>query len=75
MHLTRIIGLGKKQARLYYDAGLDTLSKIAKWDPEKMRQMLIKFVDRTGFDGTAPTPSEATFTVKLARYLPKIVEY
>ena len=75
MHLTRIIGLGKKRARLYYDAGFDTLGKIAKWDPEEMRQMLIKFVDRTDFDGTASTSSEAAFTVKLARYLPKIVEY
>jgi len=75
MHLTRIIGLRKKRARLYYDAGFGTLSKIAKWEPEKMRQMLIKFVDRTDFDGTASTPSEAAFTVKLARYLLNIVEY
>lgn len=74
-NLARIIGLGKKRARLYHNAGLDTLDKIAEWDAEEMRQMLIEFVDSTGFDGSAPTPSEAAFTVHLARYLPRIVEY
>ncbi len=73
--LSRIVGLKRKRARLYYDAGLDTLDKIAKPDPEKMQQMLAKFVERTGFDGAPPTPSEAAFTVKLAKYLPRIVEY
>jgi predicted flap endonuclease-1-like 5' DNA nuclease len=74
-NLARIIGLKKKRARLFYDAGLDTLDKIAEWDSEEMRQMLIEFVDRTGFDGSASTPSEAAFSVRLAKYLPRIVEY
>jgi hypothetical protein len=74
-NLARIIGLKKKRARLFYDAGLDTLDKIAEMDSEEMRQMLIKFVDRTGFDGSASTPSEAAFSVRLAKYLPRIVEY
>ena len=74
-NLARIIGLKKKRARLFYDAGLDTLDKIAEWDSEEMRKMLIKFVDRTGFDGSASTPSEAAFSVRLAKYLPRIVEY
>jgi hypothetical protein len=74
-NLARIIGLKKKRARLFYDAGLDTLDKIAEMDSEKMRQMLIEFIDRTGFDGSASTPSEAAFTVRLAKYLPRIVEH
>ena len=73
--LSRIVGLKRKRARLYYDAGLDTLDKIARWDPEEMRQMFVEFVERTGFDGIPPTPSEAAFAVKLAKYLPRIVEY
>ena len=73
--LSRIVGLKRKRARLYYDAGLDTMDKIAKWDPKEMQQMFVEFVGRTGFDGTAPTASEAAFAVKLARYLPRIVEY
>jgi len=73
--LGRIPGLARKRARLYHDAGLDTMDKIAKWDSEEMRQMFVEFVERTGFDGSPPTPGEAAFYVKLARYLPRIVEY
>ena len=51
------------------------MEKIAKSDPEEMRQMLAGFVDRTGFDGSVPPIFEATFSIKLARYLPRIVEY
>jgi len=73
--LSRIPGLARKRARLYYDAGLETLDKIAELDQEKMRKMLVEFVERTRFDGSPPTPSEAVFTVKLAKYLLRIVEY
>lgn len=73
--MSRIVGLKSKRARLYCDAGLDTMDKIAKWDPKKMQQMLAEFVERTKFDGSPPTLSEAAFTVKLAKYLPRIVEY
>lgn len=37
--------------------------------------MFVEFVERTGFDGTPPTLSEAAFAVKIARYLPRIVGY
>lgn len=73
--MSRIVGLKSKRARLYHDAGLDTLDKIAKSDPEKMQQMFAEFVARTGFDGSPPTASETAFAVKLAKYLPRIVEY
>jgi len=73
--LSRIVGLKRKRSRLYYDAGLDTMDKIVKWDSEEMRRMFVEFVERTGFDGTPPTSSEAAFTVKLAKYLPRVVEY
>ena len=73
--LARIQGVKSIRARLYYDAGVDTVEKMAEWDPEELRAMLIKFVEQTGFDGIAPLPKEATSTVKTARKLPKIVEY
>jgi len=73
--MSRIVGLKSKRARLYYDAGLDTLDRIAKSDPEKMQRMFVEFVERTGFDGSPPTSSEAVFTVKLAKYLPRVVKY
>ena len=73
--MSRIVGLKSKRARLYYDGGLDTLDKIAKSDPEKMEKMFVEFVERTKFDGTPPPLSEAAFAVKLAKYLPRVVEY
>jgi hypothetical protein len=48
---------------------------MAKSDPEKMQQIFTEFVERTKFDGSPPPISEAAFTVKLAKYLPRIVEY
>jgi len=73
--LARIRGVKSTRARLYYDAGVDTVEKMAKWNPEKLRAMLIDFVEKTGFDGIAPLPKEAESTVAEAKKLPKIVEY
>jgi len=73
--LARIAGVKGIRARLYYDAGVDSIEKMAEWDPEALRAMLIEFVERTGFDGIAPLPKEAEFTVEKARKFPKIVEY
>jgi hypothetical protein len=73
--LARIPGLKKVRARLYYEAGLDTLEKITGWDPEEMRQMFNEFIKQTGLDGIASLPKEAASTVATAKHLPKIVEY
>ena len=73
--LTRIFGVKSIRARLYYDAGVDTLDKMAKWDPDKLRTMLIGYVQKTGFNGIAPLPKEAEFTVKEAKKLSRIIEY
>ena len=72
--LARLQGVKGIRARLYYDAGVDTIEKMAKWDPEKLRAMLIDYVERTGFDGIAPLPKEAESSVAEAKKLPKIVE-
>lgn len=73
--LTRIFGVKSIRARLYYDAGAETVEKMAKWNPAKLRTMLTAFVQKTGFNGIAPLPKEAEFTVKEAKRLPKIIEY
>jgi hypothetical protein len=73
--LARIPGIKGIRARLYFDAGVDTVEKMAEWNPKELREMLVKFVERTGFDGIAPLPKEAEFSVKKAKKLPKIVEY
>lgn len=73
--LARIPGVKGIRARLYFDAGIDSVEKMAEQIPEELREMLIEFVERTGFSGIAPLPKEALFTVRIARKLPKIVEY
>jgi len=73
--LARIPGIKGIRARLYFDAGVDTVEKMAEWNPKELREMCIEFVERTGFDGIAPLPKEAEFSVKKAEKLPKIVEY
>ena len=73
--LARIPGVKGVRARLYCDAGVDTMEKMAEWRPEELRQMVDEFVERTGFEGIAPLPAEARFTVAQAKRLPKIVEY
>lgn len=73
--LARITGVKSIRARLYYDAGFDTIEKIARWEPNELRAMLIDFVEKTRFPGIAPLPKEAQFTVAEAKKLPGIVEY
>lgn len=71
--LARLPGVKGIRARLYYDAGVDSVEKMARWEPEALRRMVTRYVERTGFSGTAPLPKEVSSTVANARKLPKIV--
>ena len=73
--LSRIGAVKSVRARLYHDAGVDTPAKMAQWNPEELRSMLIAFIERTGFDGIAPLPQEARNAVKTARQLPQVITY
>ena len=73
--LARIPGVKGIRARLYHDAGVDTIDKLAAWEPKALLEMLADFVDRTGFEGIAPLPAEVRFSSAKAQQLPKIVEY
>jgi hypothetical protein len=73
--LARIPGVKGIRARLYVDAGVDTVEKMAGWEADALREMIVDFVERTGFDGVATLPKEAAFTVATARRLPRIVGY
>ncbi len=72
--LARIPGVKNIRARLYYDAGIDSIKKMARQDPHEMREMLVKWVAKTGFDGIAPLPKEAESTVETAKKLKVVVE-
>ena len=73
--LARIPGIKGIRARLYHDAGVDTVEKMAEWDPEALRAMLVEFVARTGFEGIAALPKEIDFSITRAKRLPKVVQY
>jgi hypothetical protein len=73
--LARIFGLKGVRAKLYYDSGVDTVEKMARWDAIPLRGMLVEFVERTGFPGIATLPKEAEFTVDFAKKLPIVVTF
>ncbi|MHA2226783.1 MAG: DUF4332 domain-containing protein [Candidatus Hodarchaeales archaeon] len=74
-NLARIGGLKKKRGRLFYDAGLDTLDKLANFDAEDLIEVLTKYIKTSGFKGRATSLSEAKYTISMAKFLPRIVEY
>lgn len=71
----RIGGHKKVRARLYHEAGLDTLDKMAACDSEEIRKILADFIQKSGFKGIPPTPGEAKNTVTMAKYLKRLVQY
>jgi len=73
--LSRIEGVKTVRARLYFDAGVNTLDKMSSWDPVKLRSMLVAYIERTGFKGIAPLPKELRNTVDVAKRLKRIVKY
>jgi len=73
--LARIPGVKKIRARLYYEAGLDTLEKMAVCDTEELRKISAEYLKKANFKGIPPTIKEAEHTVKVAKYLKKCVEY
>lgn len=74
-NLARIPGVKGIRARLYHDAGIDTLEKMAAAEPIFLREMLLEFVERTQFDGIAPLPKEIEYTIGISQTLERIVVY
>ena len=72
--LARLPGVKGILTRLYYDAGVDSIEKIAGWEPEALQRLISEFVEQTGFDGVPPLPKEVSSTVANARRLLKMNE-
>lgn len=72
--LARVPGIKGSRARLYHDAGVDTVEKLAEWEPEELRATLADFIKETGFEGIAPLPKEVAFSVARAKRLPRILQ-
>jgi hypothetical protein len=73
--LARLPGVKGIRARLYYDAGVDTVEKLAAYEPAILLAKTSEFVERTGFEGTAPLPKEVSSTIANAIKLPKVVAW
>ncbi|MFX1484772.1 MAG: DUF4332 domain-containing protein, partial [Promethearchaeota archaeon] len=73
--LTRVGAVKTVRTRLYYDAGIDTIDKMAEYDPAELRSYLSKWIEETGFEGIAPLPKEASNAVSTAKKLPRLVDY
>ncbi|UCG01920.1 MAG: DUF4332 domain-containing protein [Candidatus Heimdallarchaeota archaeon] len=74
-NLARIGGLKKKRARLFYDAGFDTLDKITAKDTNELINEIETFIEKTGFKGRGVSTSEAKYTISTAKFLQRIIEY
>lgn len=72
--LARLPGVKGIRARLYFNAGVDSVEKMATWEPEALRMMVTRYVERTGFEGIPPLPKEVSSTVANAIKLPKVLE-
>jgi len=71
--LSRLGAIKTKRARLYVDAGLDTIDKIASMTPEGLCETVADFIERSGFDGIPTLPKEAENAVKKARAIKRLV--
>jgi hypothetical protein len=72
--LARIPGVKGTRARLYFEAGIDSVEKIASLEPEEIRELVVDYVDQSGFEGVPTLAKEAVYTVEKARKLPKMVD-
>jgi hypothetical protein len=73
--LARLPGVKGVRARLYYSACVDSVEKLASYQPDQLLAETTEFVQRTGFPGIAPLPKEVTSTIENAQRLPKLVEW
>ncbi len=73
--LARLPGVKGTRARLYYDAGVDTVEKLASYEPQELLQVTSEFVVKKGFLGIAPLPKEVSSTIENACHLPRVVEW
>ena len=73
--LARLPGVKGIRARLYYACGVDTVAKLAAFEPEALLELTAEFVRSSGFAGIPPLPKEVSSTIAKARTLPNLVEW
>ena len=72
--LARITGIKAIRARLYHDAGIGSIKKMAAMSQDEILEISRKFVEATGFDGIPPLPGEVEFSIDRAKTLPIVTD-
>ena len=72
--ITRVGYVKRKLSRLYYNAGLDSPAKIAKFEPAQLHEFFVKFIEESGWDGMVPNPKDLVSNITNARKLVDVVE-
>ena len=65
--------LRTKLSRLLYNAGVDSIEKLASWDPKQLREHLRTYIDENSWDGMVPLLGDLTNYVNSAKKLESIV--
>lgn len=71
----RIPGIKGVRARLYVDAGINSVEKMANMQEEEILAVTTRFVEERGFEGIPPLPGEVRYSIVKAKALPQVVEY
>jgi hypothetical protein len=72
--ITRMGYIKTKLSRLYYNSGLDSPEKVAKFEPDELHAFFTKFIKESGWDGMVPNPKDLVHNIKSAKSLKKVVE-
>ncbi|MFW9853222.1 MAG: DUF4332 domain-containing protein, partial [Candidatus Thorarchaeota archaeon] len=72
--ITRIGYVKSKLAKLYHSAGFDTPTKIAKFTAEELYDHFKQYIEKSGWDGMVPNPSDLENNIKSAKKLEEFVE-
>lgn len=71
--ISRVGAIKAKRARLYVDAGLDTVDRMASVTSEELRRIVTEHIRRSGFEGVPTLPKEAENAVRTARSIQRLV--
>jgi hypothetical protein len=73
--LTRIVDIKGVRVRLLYEAGVDTVEKVSRYDPEGLRGRIMAVNEEKQILTRHPTLVETRYWVTQAKTLQKVVEY
>lgn len=73
--LGRIGGVGPVFARIFLDAGIDTLEKLSKSSADEVFERTIAVNKEKGYTKVMATLKDVKLCVNTARELPKVIEY